>query len=104
MLPDWTGDYAGRPGQYFAKILKDEWTGESPTAAYWRDISLVEDTRLAAFATDVSQYTFEAPDSGSVTVKARLIFRRAFQQLMVWKDWDTPDIVMEEETIEVVAP
>ncbi len=104
VLPDWTGDYAGQPGKYYAKIVKDEWTGESPTGAYWRDISLVEDTRLAAFATDVSQYTFVAPAEGSVTVEARLIFRRAFQQLMEWKGWDDPDIVMEEETIVVAAP
>ncbi len=104
VLPDWTGDYAGQPGKYYAKIVKDEWTGESPTGAYWRDISLVEDTRLAAFATDVSRYTFVAPAEGSVTVEARLIFRRAFQQLMEWKGWDDPDIVMEEETIVVAAP
>jgi hypothetical protein len=104
VLPDWTGDYAGQSGQYYAKILEDEWTGESPTGAYWRDIRLVEDTRLAAFATDVSQYTFAAPAEGPATVEARLIFRRAFQQLMEQKGWDDPDIVMEEETIVVGAP
>ncbi len=103
VLPEWTGDYAGRPGQYYAKILEDEWTGESPTAAYWRDIRLVEDTRLPAFATDVSRYAFAAPAEGSVTVEARLVFRRAFQQLMEWKGWDDPDILMEEETIIVAA-
>jgi len=103
VLPDWTGDYAGQPGRYYAKVLRDEWTGESPTGAYWRDITLVEDTRLAAFATDVSQYVFAAPADGVITVEARLIFRRAFQQLMEWKGWDDPDIVMEEETIEVTA-
>ena len=101
MLPDWTGNYAGRPGRYYAKILEDLWTGESPTGEYWRDIRLVEDTRLAAFATDVSHYAFVAPDSGSVTIQARLVFRRAFQQLMAWKGWDDPDILMEEATIVV---
>ena len=104
VLPDWTGNYAGQSGQYYAKILEDEWTGESPTAAYWRDISLVEDTRLPAFATDVSQYAFAAPAEGSVTVEARLVFRRAFQELMEQKGWDDPDIVMEEETIVVGVP
>jgi hypothetical protein len=102
-LPDWTGDYAGQPGQYYAKILEDEWTGESPTGAYWRDIHLVEDTRLAAFETDVSQYAFAAPGDGAVTIEVRLIFRRAFQQLMEWKGWDDPDIVMEQETVVVAA-
>lgn len=103
VLPDWTGDFAGRPGRYYAKILEDEDSGESPTVAYWRDIRLVEDTRIPAFATDVSQYTFAAPAEGPVTVEARLIFRRAFQQLMEWKGWDDPDIVMEEEALVVTA-
>jgi len=72
----------------------------------------VEDTRLAAFETDVSQYTFAAPvelcsacdhTTHLITVEARLIFRRAFQQLMEWKGWDDPDIVMEQETVVVAA-
>jgi hypothetical protein len=103
LLPQWAGDLAGQAGQYYAKILEDEWTGETPTSAYWRDIRLVEDTRLAAFATDVSQYAFAAPVEGTVTVKARLVFRRAFQELMEQKGWDDPDILMEEETATVAV-
>ena len=103
VLPDWSGNYAGQPGQAYAKILRDEWTGESPTAAYWRPVSIVADTRLAAFATDTSRYTFAAPANGTVTVEAQLIFRRAFQQLAEQKGWNDPDIVMEEETIVVPA-
>ncbi len=101
LLPDWTGDYAGQAGQYYAKILQDEWTGETPTASYWRDINLVEDTRLAAFATDVSNYTFEVKVEGEVKVEVRLVFRRAFQQLMEWKGWDDPDILMEQASLVV---
>jgi hypothetical protein len=59
-------------------------------------VRFVEDTRLAAFATDTSRYTFAAPTNGAVTVEARLIFRRAFQQLAEQKGWNDPDIVMEE--------
>jgi hypothetical protein len=103
-LPDWTGDYAGQPGHGFALILEDEWTGESPTAAFWRPIRIVEDTRLAAMATDVSRYTFTAPANGSTTIQTRLIFRRAFQQLMEWKGWTDPDIVMEAETVVLPDP
>ncbi len=102
-LPAWTGDYAEQPGQYYAKILEDKWTGEVPTSAYWRDIRLVEDTRLAAFETDRSEYVFVASPEGDVTIEARLIFRRAYQQLMAWKGWDDPDILMEEHTI-LVSP
>jgi hypothetical protein len=99
LLPAWTGDYAGQAGRYYAKILEDEWTGETPTAAYWREIRLVEDTRLAAFATDTSQYVFATPAKGRLIVEARLTFRRAFQELMEQKGWDDPDIVMEKETV-----
>ena len=104
LLPEWTGDYAGQAGRYYAKILEDEWTGETPTGAYWRDIRLVEDTRLAAFATDTSQYTFAMPGDGEATVRARLVFRRAFQKLMEQKGWDDPDILMEETTIPIAVP
>ena len=103
VLPVWTGDYAGQPGRYYAKILQDEWTGEAPTAAYWRDIHLVEDTRLPAYGTDVSRYAFEAPGQGPVTVEVQLVYRRAFQELMEQKDWDDPDIVMEAEKI-IITP
>jgi hypothetical protein len=103
LLPEWTGDYAGQAGRYYAKILEDEWTGKSPTGAYWRDIRLVEDTRLAALATDVSQYIFDAPAEGPTTVEVRLVFRRAFLELMEQKGWDDPDIVMEEETLVVAG-
>lgn len=101
LLPDWTGNYAGRPGQVYAQILEDEWTGESPTGAFWRPIRLISDTRLKAMATDVSEYTFTAPAGGSATIEVRLIYRRAFQQLMQWKGWTDPDMVMEEATLTV---
>jgi hypothetical protein len=101
VLPEWTGDYAGRPGKAYAKLLRDEWTGEVPTAAYWRPVTIVEDSRLAAFATDASRYTFKAPEAGAATVEARLLFRRAFQKLAEEKGWDDPDIVMEEARLTV---
>jgi hypothetical protein len=104
LLPEWAGDYAGQAGRTYAKILEDEWTGETPTGAYWRDIRLVEDTRLAAFATDASEYAFAAPAEGPITVEACLIFRRAFYQLMAQKGWDDPDIVMEQEAVVLTVP
>jgi hypothetical protein len=55
-------------------------------------------------ATDVSRYTFTAPANGPATIEVRLIFRRAFQQLMEWKGWTDPDIVMEAETVVVPDP
>jgi DNA-binding LacI/PurR family transcriptional regulator len=102
--PSYSGNYGGLPGKTFAKVLKDEWTGESPTAAYWRPVSTVADTRLPAFATDTSHYVFSAPAEEAVTIKVRLLFRRAFQQLAEQKGWDDPDILMEEATLVVAAP
>lgn len=101
--PDYSGDYSGVAGKTFAKILKDDWTGESPTAAFWRPVTIVEDTRLPALATDTTHYTFNAPAGSEVTVNVRLLYRREFYELMKQKGWDDPDILMEHETIQVPA-
>ena len=101
--PAYSGNYGGVPGKTFAKVLRDEWTGEIPTGAYWRPVTIVEDTRLAALATDTTLYTFDAPDGEAITVNVRLIFRRAFSELMEQKGWDDPDILMEQETRQVPA-
>lgn len=104
ILPGWTGNYAGLPGVSYAKILKDALTGEIPSAAHWRLLSIESDNRIPALATDVSQYTFAAPSEGTVIVEAKLLYRRAFQQLMEWKGWNDPDIVMAQQKIVVEAP
>jgi len=102
VLPDWAGDLQGMPGVYFAKILQEIWTEAMPTGAYWNPTRVVEDTRLAAFETNISTYTFDTPDEvGSITVEARLIFRRAFYDLMQQKGWDVPDILMEQEQLTI---
>jgi hypothetical protein len=101
--PAYSGNFGGQPGKTFAKILKDEWTGETPTGAYWRPVSIVEDTRLAALATDVTRYSFATPTKGAATIKVRLLFRRAFQLLAEQKGWNDADIVMEEVIIAVAA-
>jgi hypothetical protein len=99
--PAFSGDFGGLPGKTFAKILKDGWTGEIPTGAYWRPVSIVEDTRLAALATDVTRYSFAASTNGAATIRVRLLFRRAFQSLAQSKGWTDPDILMAEDVIEV---
>ncbi|HEY9528705.1 MAG TPA: hypothetical protein VIR02_16570, partial [Anaerolineales bacterium] len=101
--PAFSSDFGGLPGKTFAKILKDEWTGETPTGAYWRPVSLVEDTRLKALATDVTRYSFAAPTNSAATIKVRLLYRRAFQLLAEQKGWSDADIVMEEVIIPVAA-
>jgi hypothetical protein len=100
-LPEWIGDLSGNPGFYFAKILKDEYSGEYPTASYWRSISLVEDTRIAAFETAKNQFVFQAENEGPYKVHVQLLYRRAYQELMDQKGWIDPDILMEEAILEV---
>jgi len=100
-LPDWAGDYANAPGQYYAKIIRDKWSGEVPTGAYWREIELVEDTRILAQATSESLYQFQAPATAGATVEIQLIYRRAYQQLIDWKAWPDQDILMAHQTLTV---
>jgi hypothetical protein len=42
-----------------------------------------------------------APDEGEVTVEITLLFRRAFIELMDQKGWDVPDVVMEQERVQL---
>jgi hypothetical protein len=107
-VPEWGGEgdpeagyYAGQPGKAYAKVLEELWTEVSPSMAYWNPTRILSDNRIAAFETDTSTYTFAAPGEGEVTVEVTLLFRRAFIQVMDWKDWDAPDIVMECAVIEM---
>ena len=93
------GYYAGLPGKVFAKILEDLWTEISPSGSYWNPTRIVSDNRIAAMQTDSSSYAFLAPSQGATTVKVRLIFRRAFIEIMDQKGWQVPDIVIAEQTI-----
>jgi hypothetical protein len=99
--PDWAGNFAGQPGKTFMKLLRDEWTGETPTGAYWRPITVVEDTRLAALATDTQQFTFSLPAGVEATIHVQVIFRRTFQTLAQQKGWNDPDILMQEATLTI---
>ncbi len=108
-LPEWCGtgnpdegNYSGFPGKAFVKLLEEQWTKISPAAAYWNPTRMVMDTRLGAFETDVSEYVFSPPPSGTVRVEATLLYRRAYKELVNLKGWDVPDIVMEKETIDLV--
>ena len=108
VVPGWGGtgggpaDYAGQPGRGYARVLEELWTEISPTAAYWRQTRVLEDTRLKARETDISHYEFaSAVDSGPVEIRATLVFRRAFKQLARQKGWPDADIVMNEAVLAV---
>ncbi|MHC4626777.1 MAG: carboxypeptidase regulatory-like domain-containing protein [Planctomycetota bacterium] len=110
-IPKWAGVgdpndgfYAGLPGKAFAKVLEELWTEVSPSGAYWNPTRVLSDNRLAAFATDVSSYTFDAPAEAELAVDVSLVFRRAFIELANQKGWDVPDIVMERKQMSIAAP
>lgn len=99
------GYYAGLPGQGYARILGEIWTGTNPTGAYWNPTRVIGDNRLAALARDATTYTFAVQEDAAaseIMVHIRLIFRRAFRELVDQKGWDVPDISMEE--IRLVVP
>ena len=110
-IPEWggvggpveEGYYAGVPGKGFALILKELWTNITPTAAYWNPVEVVEDTRLDPYQQDLSRYEFSAPEGEEIRVRVRLLFRRAFKELMVQKGWTDQDILM-GEVVEVLPP
>lgn len=100
-LPEWAGDLAGDPGHYYAKILEQLWTEESPTGAYWTQTRILEDTRLAAMESDQLTFTFNSSGTESAVVEVRLVFRRAYYELMQQKGWDDADILMEHWTTRI---
>jgi hypothetical protein len=99
--PAYAGNYGGQPGKTFMKVLQDGWTNEAPTAAYWRPVTILADTRLPALATDATQFTFDLPAGQTAEVKVKLVFRRNYQKLMQEKGWTDADILMNETTIQV---
>ena len=108
-IPEWggvgdpaQGNYAGMPGVLYAKVLADFYTGEMPSYTYWRQTRLISDNRIPAFGSDETTYEFTLPaEAGAVTVDVRLLLRRAFQELMEIKHWNTPDMLMSHEIVVV---
>jgi MYXO-CTERM domain-containing protein len=80
------GYYGGLPGRLYGKINISE-AGGSPT--FFTDaVAIVDDNRIAALATDTTNYSFAVPaDSGDLEVRARVIYRRSWRALVDGKDW-----------------
>jgi len=76
VVPEWGGEYAGQPGEAYAKVLKDVVTAESPVVSYWKQTLIESDNRIPAFGSDVTVYDFLIPEEGGqINVEARLLFR-----------------------------
>lgn len=93
------GDFAGMPGRGYAKVLEGRINGIGPVV---RPVPFIDaeaihaNTVIPAGATDVGRYTFALPPgvtAGDVlTVRARVIYRRAWRSLAVTKNWTSnPD-------------
>ncbi len=80
------GYYAGRPGKLYAKVNHDA-EGNSPT--FFTDATgIVFDNRLTALESDATSYSFALPaESEDIRVRARLLFRRAWRDLVDAKVW-----------------
>jgi hypothetical protein len=94
-LPEWAGIgepaegyYAARPGKAYALI--------------WNPTRVIEDSRLEPFEEDFSSYLFQVTEGEPVQIHVRVLFRRAFIELMDQKGWSDPDILMAEETLTVL--
>jgi hypothetical protein len=80
------GYYAGLPGKLYGKITAGP-DGASPVF-FTEAVRVVADTRIAALATDTTHYKFRRLASGStLQVRARLIYRRAWRQMIDQKGW-----------------
>jgi hypothetical protein len=98
------GYFAGVTGTAFAKILMELWTEISPSGAYWNPTRILSDNRIPAMASNTTTYTFEIPEGlppSEILVDVKLLYRRAFIDLMDQKGWEVPDILMEETQVEL---
>ncbi len=82
------GYYEGLPGRVYAKINRSA-SGGAPTF-FTEATSILADNRIAARATDTTSYLFaNTSTSGRIAVRARLIYRRAWRDLVDAKQWIT---------------
>jgi hypothetical protein len=110
-IPLWGGtgntadDYAGRPGEIYANILKDKDTSQMPTIAYWNPTVPAwgdSDTRLKPGVAAESAYSFAVPSNGAATITARLIYRYAFIDIIRQKSWPMRDFdVIPSKSVDV---
>jgi len=116
-VPAWGGDLAGQPGKGFAKILLTLNEYATPThvvnnttaaefpSPFWRRNRILSDNRIPANASDLSSYVFSVPkESGRLSIRVRLIYRRAFKPLADAKGWDIPDITIATSELEIEKP
>ncbi len=88
------GDYAGRPGKGFAKVLQGRVNGQGAVVRPVLFIdaeSVLSDTVIPSGATDTSQYRFVIPPGTAqgtqIQINSELLYRRAWRALAITKGW-----------------
>jgi len=98
-VPVWAApDLAGYGGQIFAHLLKDKDTNLAPSFAYWNPVEPAwdgADTRLVPGVPVQTVYSFAAPYDRSAKITARLIYRKAFKNVVDKKGWPLSDLDVE---------
>ncbi len=80
------GYYAGLPGKLFAKVNHD--SGGSGPVFFTEAAGIQIDNRIPALGSDQTTYTFAIPEGGgTLRVRARLIYRRAWRAVVDAKGW-----------------
>ncbi len=97
--PEWTGEYAGKAGTAYAKVLEELWTGIYPTAAFWNQTTVRSDNRIPARGQDLQTFQFLGPEQGDVTISATLLYRRSYEALRKTKKWPKQDFVLSEASM-----
>ncbi|MEM1080101.1 MAG: multiheme c-type cytochrome [Pseudomonadota bacterium] len=90
-------DVAGLPGRGYARVLEGRINGQGPIefpVLFIDAESVRSDTRIGSGQSDASSYRFslsDIPVVGNAEVRARLLYRRAWRDLAVTKNWtETP--------------
>jgi hypothetical protein len=92
-LPPFMGpELKGKSGKLFAKVLKD-WEGKSPVP-FWRAAPEFEDSRLTPGQTERLEFAFPPI---AVSIRARLIYRKLWPEVIKQKGWpDMPWVVADK--------
>ena len=101
-LPDWTspgdeqaGEFAGRPGAVFARILEDD--QGNLNVPFWKASAVAFDTRIRPKQTRTLEYEFALRDPmDEPSLEARLVYRPVVAPLALAKGWDVEDTVIAE--------
>lgn len=95
VIPDWGGNVAGRPGEIYAKLLRDIDSGEFPVVTYWKPTIIEKDNRIPALSSAKVVFLFTLPNQASTTnIRGTLWLRRVFATVAEQKEWRTPDILL----------